>query len=301
MQYTRPKPHLSLPSRIGSIDWNLPLPTGVGSIQLVVHLAAILIGVLFYDVGVLPEPITNSIPAFSITGQVIAHIFIALVCLPYRQHSVEYENDASPQKRAYNVAGYLQFLNHAVYFYLFMIRNVYSSVDPSDARPERAMEHEIDNLNNVVLRPMGIKEDSFELLQDMNSSMSLFDGTIIRNGEVLYWYQIGEGTVHAMIILGVILHVFKPTMRNSIFFFYEIGTVLEVIIYGPLYFWTISALWACVQIPSMCAVTQFKTFGVKFISTMLMSFHHTTYVIDSWSLLTIMKVWNGSSKRAKND
>ena len=226
----------------------------MGSIQLVVHLAAILIGVLFYDVGVLPASITDSIPAFSITGQVLAHIFIALVCLPYRQNSVEYDNNASAQKRAYNVAGWLQFLNHALYFYLFMLRNVYSAVDPRDARPERAMEHEIDNLNNALLRPLGITEDSSELLQDMNSSMSLFDGTIIRNGEILYWYQIGEGTVHAMIIVGVLLHAFKPTMRNSIFFFYEIGTVLEVVIYGPLYFWTISTLWACAQIPSMCAI-----------------------------------------------
>eukprot|EP01047_Picozoa_sp_COSAG01_P106723 COSAG01_NODE_35803_length_526_cov_1.170960_1_plen_120_part_00 len=41
------------------------------------------------------------------------------------------------------------FLQHTDYFIIFMCRNLLSESDPSDARPERAMENEIATLNTM--------------------------------------------------------------------------------------------------------------------------------------------------------
>lgn len=251
------------------------------SVQLYVHIGAIIVGLLFYTQTL---PLLFNIPEWELWGQVLAHLMIMLLCMPFlsistRKDSVKF----NAKNRYYSISAFFNLLQHTMYFYLFIQRSYNVQTLPENSPPERALIMEVDTLRNLL----SLQDNTEEMVIDMRESLKVFDNTPFQDGAVLFWYQIFEGTVHAMIILGTLMHFIKPSQRLFVFFMYEVGTILELVIYGPSYFWVISTMWFNVWFGSL----PLRTRGIYILSTFFTINHHTTYVIDTWGCINIVKIW----------
>jgi len=258
----------------------LPEPTAC-SVQLYVHIGAIIVGSLFYSQTL---AILFNIPHWNLWGQVLAHLFVVILCTPFlsvatRKDSVKY----NAKNKYYSYSAFANLLQHTMYFYLFIQRSYHVQTLPENSPPERALMMEVDTLRNLL----GLQDSTEGMVSDMRESLKVFDSTPFQDGAVLFWYQIFEGTVHAMIILGTLLHFIKPNQRLFVWFMFEVGTMLELVIYGPSYFWVISTMWFNVWFGSL----PLQTTGIYVLSTFFMLNHHTTYIIDTWGCINIVKIW----------
>merc|ERR1719453_1231135 len=120
-------------------------------------------------------------------------------------------------------------IQHTDYFIIFMCRNLWSDPNPENAKPLRAMENEIATLNTMFLQPLGFAQDSISLTEEFSKIMQDWSGStgsaaFFDDGKLLFWFQIYEGIIHGLIIVGALLHLFKvkgQRASRAIFWCYE--------------------------------------------------------------------------------
>lgn len=198
-------------------------------------------------------------------------------------------------------------IQHLDYFIIFMCRNMLSTADPKEARPERAMENEVSTLNELFLEPLGFEQSAANLTAEFGSIISSWCGStgtgqLFNNGELLFWYQIYEGTIHGLIIVGALVHLFGLTQKNKytelvVFWCYEVGMILELATYGPSYFWIISVMFVGAWCPSFAGLPIVPGNAVKALATVFATHHHIGYCLDTWGCFQICKAWGLTPKR----
>eukprot|EP00416_Gambierdiscus_australes_P026763 CAMPEP_0171081344 /NCGR_PEP_ID=MMETSP0766_2-20121228/16435_1 /TAXON_ID=439317 /ORGANISM="Gambierdiscus australes, Strain CAWD 149" /LENGTH=314 /DNA_ID=CAMNT_0011538639 /DNA_START=51 /DNA_END=995 /DNA_ORIENTATION=+ len=193
---------------------------------------------------------------------------------------------------------------HTDYSIIFMFRNFKSSGSPETASPVRAMENEVPTLNRLFLLPLGFTQDDASLTAEFGRILEEFAGVsgtsvLIANGSLIFWYQLYEGIIHIAITFGALVFLFRKCFRNDskipeffVFWFYEMGMLLELVTYGPSYFWTISAMFLGAFFPSLYIKTALVIGpSVKALATLFCLHHHVGYCLDTWGTYQIMQAW----------
>lgn len=173
-----------------------------------------------------------------------------------------------------------------------------SEPNPDLAKPWRAMENEVASLNRLFLAPLGFSQDSESMTKQFSGILleacANTGTTSYYSGKGLFWYQMYEGIIHGLIIFGGLVHVlgFKGRLANlTVWLCYELGMVLELITYGPIYFWVISLMCFGAFFPSALSLTFVPSSAVQFLALGFMTHHHIGYVLDTWGSYQILRVW----------
>ncbi len=191
-------------------------------------------------------------------------------------------------------------IQHTDYFIIFMCRNMWSDSNPENAEPLRAMENEIATLNAMFLRPLGFTQDNLSLTQEFSKIMQDWSSntgstTFFDNGKLLFWFQIYEGTIHGMIIVGSLLHLLKAKgkwVETAIFWLYEMGMVLELITYGPSYFMTITVMLVGAFFPALLGIhSVVPGASAQALAVVFCTHHHVGYCLDTWGTFQICQAW----------
>eukprot|EP01043_Picozoa_sp_COSAG02_P068475 COSAG02_NODE_11387_length_1733_cov_8.089351_2_plen_163_part_00 len=119
--------------------------------------------------------------------------------------------------------------------------------------------------------------------------------TFFDNGKLLFWFQIYEGTIHGMIIIGALLHLCKVRgkwVETAIFWLYEMGMVLELITYGPSYFLTITVMLIGAFFPWSLGITSvIPGPSAQALAVVFCTHHHVGYCLDTWGTFQICQAW----------
>jgi len=190
---------------------------------------------------------------------------------------------------------------HADYLTIFLFRQFKASThDPNAADPSRAMEMEVAALRDMFLVPFGVTESAESLTSQFSAilqggskdamndpNMNILVRTqaaMMTNGGFLYWYQIFEGTNHLQITLGTLVYLLRPAPSKmtdtAVFWLYELGQVLQLVMYGPSYFWAITYMFMAAWFPSTVGMTVVPGMAVKGLATVFCLHHHLGYVVD---------------------
>lgn len=240
--------------------------------------------------------------------QALVHVVPALACLYCRSR----QDAAAARKRRngddwYWWACFFSFVEHLMYFVVFMCRNVFSETDLSTMTPNRALENEVSTLCTTVLLPMGVDVDVAQLTKDYGDLINSvaqtggpgaetfgYDWSVMYNGQFFYFYQIAEGITHLSICIGALMYMskYRDNFDASIFWLYEVGMIVEWIVYGPIYFWALTGAW----------IMSFSSTNptLKFLSFIFMGMHHLGYIVDSWSCHEVARNWRATWKNSNS-
>lgn len=211
--------------------------------------------------------------------------------------------------RQYWHASLWALIQHTDYFVIFMFRNFLSETDPTNAKPERAMENEVHTLNVMFLQPLGFQQSSESMVQELGTIMKTFasatdSSMFFQNGELLFWFQIYEGIIHFMIIVGSIVHLTGmqgKTAEAVVFWLYEMGMILELVTYGPAYFWLISVMWIGALWPGLLGIATLPGPSVQMMATIFATHHHVGYCLDTWGCFQITQAWGLTPQYLRNE
>lgn len=244
---------------------------------------------------------------YSIDGAIyqgVAHLFLLAVCI-----SSTGSGDLNAKRRSsdsYWFAAWWAIWHHFDYFAIFMARNLRSESDPTRATPWRAMENEVATINRLFLLPLGFKQDSSSLCLEFANILLEFSSSTGTgewySGYLIFWYQMYEGIIHGLIILGAIVYVSgcKGKLADMVVYVgYEWGMVLELVTYGPLYFWVISVMWIGSFYPSLIGLSFVPSTTVQALATGFGTHHHAGYILDTWGTYQIAKVWGAYRSKRK--
>ena len=102
-------------------------------------------------------------------------------------------------------------------------------------------------------------------------------GMFFQNGELLFWFQIYEGIIHGLIIIGSLVHLFGiqgKIAEKTVFWCYEVGMILELVTYGPAYFWVITIMLVGSFVPAAVGMSFTVGPSVRAMATIFCTHHH---------------------------
>lgn len=225
-----------------------------------------------------------------------------------------HEDVESRTTRPYLNAAKASFVEHLVYFGIFVNRQLTGENDVSKLDMRRPLETEFDMLVNSYVKPIFPTANSTTLLESyvtgQNHAINEVADFVLADrkfGSEFWWYQMFEGINHGIICVGALLVIFaakkhlqNKTMSKMILFSYEYAMIAELIVYGPQYFWMLSINLFNMTFNSPYGLETSEGQAIVLASFFIVVCHHLGYWVDTWASWEIAVAWGWTTENPLN-
>lgn len=221
-----------------------------------------------------------------------------------------HEDVNSRTTRPYVSAAKASFMEHLVYFLIFVNRQFTgeSHVERLDMR--RPLETEFDLLVNSYVVPIFPTANATTLLDTYVTAQNKAINSVAdlcladrKFGSEFWWYQMFEGINHGIICIGSLIVLFAATkhfknhsISRLVLVLYEYAMIAELIVYGPQYFWMLSSNFLGVTFNSSYGLDTSEGKAICLASFFIVLLHHLGYWVDTWASWEIAVAWGWTSR-----